>query len=94
MELWFVRRRQHAEAARKKPLPALPKARLATFHEGLSAQIMHIGPYAAEAPTIQKLHRFIADQGGELSGKHHEGDPRKSAPERLKTIIRQPFARR
>jgi hypothetical protein len=86
-----------AETAKKKVLPALPKIRLETYHEGLSAQIMHIGPYAAEAPTIQKLHQFIEDQGGELSGKHHElylGDPRKSTPEKLRTIIRQPMTKR
>jgi hypothetical protein len=85
---------QRAEAAKKKPLLPLAKVRLEMYHEGLSAQIMHIGPYAAEAPTIQKLHQFIADQGYSLSGKHHElylGDPRKSAPEKLKTIIRQPM---
>ena len=86
-----------AEVARKKKLPALPGVRLATFHEGLAAQIMHIGPYAAEAPTIQKLHDFIHAQGGVFDGrvqKHHEiylGDPRRAAPEKLRTVIRQPF---
>jgi hypothetical protein len=82
------------DAARKKPLPALPKVRLDRYDEGLSAQIMHIGPYAAEAPTIEKLHRFIADNGYTLRGKHHEiylGDPGRGAPEKLKTVIRQPI---
>jgi hypothetical protein len=88
--------KMRAEAMRKKPLPALPKVRLETFREGLSAQIMHVGPYSAEAPTIARLHEFIQKQGYRLTGKHHEiylGDPRRSAPERLKTVIRQPIAR-
>jgi hypothetical protein len=82
-----------AETARKKRLPALPRLRLERFAEGRAAQIMHIGPYAAEAPTIERLHQFIAAQGLALRGKHHEiylSDPRRSAPERMQTIIRQP----
>ena len=70
-------------------------ARFEPLEEGRSAQILHIGPYAEEAPTIAKLHAFIAGQGGHLTGKHHEiylGDPRRTAPEKLKTILRQPFA--
>jgi hypothetical protein len=57
---------------------------------------MHIGPYAAEAPNIEKIHQFIAVNGGQLRGKHHEiylSDPRRTAAEKLKTIIRQPFAK-
>jgi hypothetical protein len=84
------------EAMRKKALAALPRVRLETFREGLSAQIMHIGPYSTEAPTILRLHDFIEKHGYRLSGKHHEvylGDPRRSAPERLKTLIRQPMTR-
>ena len=63
------------EVQRKKALAALPLVRFERFHEGLSAQIMHIGPYAAEAPTIQKLHDFIHAEGGKYDGhvqKHHE----------------------
>ena len=85
-----------ADVKRKKPLPALDRLRLETFSEGLAAQIMHIGPYGAEAPTIERLHRFIAEQGYELTGKHHEiyvSDPSRTAPEKLKTIIRQPISR-
>jgi hypothetical protein len=85
-----------ADAMRKKPLPALSKVRLEAFREGLSAQIMHVGPYSAEAPTIVRLHEFIEKQGYRRAGKHHEiylGDPRRSAPDRLKTLIRQPIAR-
>jgi hypothetical protein len=85
-----------AEAARKKDLPALGKLRFEKFHEGRAAQIMHLGPYADEAPTIQRLHDFIHAQGLSFDGawqKHHEiylSDPRRSAPEKMKTIIRQP----
>ncbi len=86
-----------SEALRKKPMPMLAKVRLETFHEGLSAEIMHIGPYSAEAPTIAVLHDFIKKQGHRLAGRHHEiylGDPRRSAPERLRTVIRQPMRAR
>ncbi|MEM3068928.1 MAG: GyrI-like domain-containing protein [Nitrososphaerales archaeon] len=82
------------QVGKKKNLLALSKMRFEDFHEGLSAQIMHIGPYSAEGPTIKKLHNFIREKGYELRGRHHEiylGDPRKSAPERMKTIIRQPI---
>lgn len=82
------------EVAKKKKPASLPLVRFETFKEGKAAQIMHIGSYADEGPTVQKLHDFIIENGCELTGKHHEiylGDPRKSAPERLKTIVRQPL---
>lgn len=85
------------EAARaRRPLDAAERLRLGRFHEGLSAQVMHIGPYAAEAPTIERLHAFIAEQGFVPSGRHHEiymSDPRRTAPERLRTVLRQPVSR-
>lgn len=77
----------------KKNPPALDRIRFEPFREGLSVQIMHIGPYAEEAPTIARLHQFAADSGYRLRGKHHEiylGDPRRTAPEKLRTVIRQP----
>jgi len=80
-------------AGRKKNLPALPKLRFETFHEGRAVQILYIGPYADEAPTIARLHDYIAENGYQPTGKHHEiylSDPRRTAPEKLKTIIRQP----
>ena len=82
------------QVAKKKDLPSLPKVRSESFQEGLSAQIMHIGPYSAEGPTITCLHNFIREKGYELREKHHEvylSDPRRSAPERMKTVIRQPI---
>jgi hypothetical protein len=81
-------------AAAKVPVTALERLRLERYAEGLAAQVLHVGPYSAEGPTIASLHAFIAEQGRELVGKHHEiylGDPRRSAPEKLKTIIRQPM---
>ncbi len=86
--------RMVSETMKKKPLPGLEHLRLERFHEGLCAQIMHIGPYSAEAPTVQKLHHFISESGYRLCGRHHEiylGDPNRSAPEKLHTILRQPI---
>jgi hypothetical protein len=78
----------------KKDLPALSKLRLETHHEGLSAQILHIGSYDDEGPTIARLHNeFMPENGYEEAGKHHEiylSDPRKVAPDKLKTVLRQP----
>lgn len=82
-----------AEAKAKKDIKALDKARFHSFHEGLSVQIMHIGPYAAEAPTIERLHVFMSENGYDFTGKHHEiymGNPRRTSPEKLKTVVRQP----
>jgi hypothetical protein len=80
---------------KKNPL-ALPKLRFESFKEGLSAQIMHIGSYSDEGPTIEKLHNFIRENGFEFDGleeKHHEiylSDPRRTPEEKWKTVIRQP----
>lgn len=77
----------------KKNPHLLDRVRFERFDEGLSVQIMYIGPYAEEGPTIEKLHQYAREHGYSLAGKHHEiylGDPRRSAPEKLKTIIRQP----
>ncbi len=62
--------------------------------DGESAQILHVGPYTEEAATIARLHSFIKAKGYHLGGKHHEiylSDPRRIAPENLKTILRQPI---
>lgn len=82
------------ETIEKKKLPTLSRVRFEPYTEGWAAQIMHIGPYSAEGPTVARLHAFIQQNGHALSGKHHEiylGDPRKTAPEKLRTVIRQPF---
>ncbi len=78
----------------KKALAVLEKVRFEKFAEGKAAQIMYIGPFSGEGPTIEKLHNNIKAQGNKLFGKHHEiylSDIRRAAPEKWKTIIRQPF---
>jgi hypothetical protein len=63
------------------------------FHEGLSAQVMHLGPYSEERPTIELLHGWVEEQGYRLRGDHHEiylSDPRRTKPEKIRTIIRHP----
>jgi hypothetical protein len=84
-----------AEVKRKKNPIALSKVRFETFPEGKAAQIMHIGPFSEEGPTIEKVHNFIDECGRKRSGKHHEiylSDIRKANPKKWKTIIRQPMA--
>ena len=84
------------EVKRKKNPAALSKLVFEPFAEGRAGQILYFGPYSEEGPTIKRLHEFIRAQGMSFDGvkqKHHEiylGDPRRTAPERLKTIIRQP----
>ena len=81
------------ETRRKKGLPGLERIRFERFHERLSAQVMHIGPFSEEGPAIARLHAFIAQCGYQRRGKHHEiylKDLRKSAPEKLLTVLRQP----
>ncbi|MBI4924065.1 MAG: GyrI-like domain-containing protein [Devosia nanyangense] len=84
-----------AATRRKRPTPALELLRFEAFAEGHAAQVLHVGSFATEPPTIERLHTFIAAQGRRLEGKHHEiylSDMRRTAPEKLRTIIRQPFA--
>jgi hypothetical protein len=85
------------QIGRKKGPGALSAVRFESYDEGTAAQIMHIGPFAEEGPTVARIHSFIVDNGCEVTGKHHEiylSDFRKTSPDKLKTIIRQPFKRR
>ncbi|NVM23621.1 MAG: GyrI-like domain-containing protein [Desulfobacterales bacterium] len=78
---------------REKRGPKVDEVKLETFHERLSAQVLHVGPYSEEGPTIQLLHDYIKEQGYRERGDHHEiymSDPRRSKPENLKTILRHP----
>jgi hypothetical protein len=83
-----------AEVKRKKQLPALDALRLENFSEGRCAQVLHVGPFSEEGPTIQRVHDFIGERSA-LTGKHHEiylSDIRRADPAKWKTIIRQPMA--
>ncbi len=76
--------------------PEFARLRLECFHEGPSVQIMHIGSYADEPATLERMHSYAFQQGYRLHGLHHEiylGDPRRTAPEKLKTILRHPVER-
>jgi hypothetical protein len=82
-----------AEVQRKKGLPGLGRLRLETFTEGKCAQVLHVGPFTQEGPTIERLHAFI-DERAALRGKHHEiylSDIRRADPSKWKTIVRQPM---
>jgi hypothetical protein len=83
---------------KKGDLPAFARLRLEHYHEGLCVQTMHIGPYATEPITVQKMQTFLLENGYQdmvgLGGKHHEiylGDPRRADPAKLKTALRHPI---
>lgn len=79
----------------KKKHIATDLVRFESYTEGRCAQILHIGPFSEEGPTVARLHDFIASTGDKPNGKHHElylSDIRKAAPDKWKTILRQPIA--
>jgi hypothetical protein len=81
------------ELKKKKNPNVIAKVRFEAFSEGKCAQILHVGPFSEEGPTIAKVHQYI-DSSGKLTGKHHEiylSDIRKANPAKWKTIIRQPM---
>jgi len=85
--------RTREKVAAKKSLARLADVRVQTFSEGPSVQILHVGPYAEEGPTVQRLYEFAAEQGYEIAGAHHEiyqSDPNRAAQEKLKTVVRYP----
>ncbi|WP_366525650.1 GyrI-like domain-containing protein [Planktotalea sp.] len=88
---------QSLEKAKKGLGSAPASLRFETYDEGLSVQILHIGPCSEEASTIARLHNnFIPENGLKETGHHHEiylRDPRKTEPEKLKTVLRQPVKR-
>jgi hypothetical protein len=82
-----------AQVRERKNPALLARVRLERFREGRAAQVLHVGPYSDEGPAIAALHAFIAEQGFKLGGRHHEiylSDARRTAPARLRTILRQP----
>ena len=83
-----------AEVRQRKSLPGLARLRVESYTEGRCAQILHVGPFTDEGPTVERLHDFIDARSGRR-GKHHEiylSDIRRAAPAKWKTIIRQPMA--
>jgi hypothetical protein len=82
-----------AQARAKKPSPELERLHYQRWAEGRCAQLLHVGPYAREGPSIVRLHQAIAAARYRPRGRHHEiylGDPRRSAPDKLRTILRHP----
>jgi hypothetical protein len=76
---------------KKKPSPGLDRLRLERFREGLCIQTMHIGPYSEEPATVERLRAFAAENGYSFANQHHEiylSDPRRSAPAKMKTVLR------
>ena len=81
--------------AKKKP-PEFEDVRLETIKEGACVQVLHVGPYDQEEETIAAMQAFAEENGLTLAGPHHEiylSDPTRTAPDRLKTVIRQPVRR-
>ena len=81
---------------KKGNIEAFSRLRLEPFHEGLSVQMMHIGPYSAEPATVEKMDAYIQAEGLQKAGKHHEiymGNPLLADPAKLKTILRHPVSR-
>ena len=96
----FVTRRLFNQARKltqaKKPDVQYEHASLATFHEGPAVQMLHVGPYDQELVSIEALHAYVAEHGLAVAGKHHEiylSDPGRTAPAKLKTVIRLPVKR-
>lgn len=88
----------HVEAARaKKPDHDFSSVRMEEMEEGLCLSKLHLGPFSDEAPVLHRLHyHLIPDGGYAFNGHHHEiylSDPRRTAPAKLRTILRQPVRR-
>ena len=83
------------QVLKKKNPVSLPLVRFESFEEGKVAQIIHIGPFSEEKPTVEKVHTFIEERGSQRRGKHHEiylSDIRRAAADNWRTIIRQPMS--
>jgi hypothetical protein len=79
----------------KLETPYAANLRIESLEEGEAAQVLHLGPYSAERPSIERLHAAIAAAGLRPRDRHHEiylGDPRRGDPAKVKTILRHPVA--
>jgi hypothetical protein len=83
--------------ARRDAPASLEQVRLSTLEEGLSVQVLHVGSFEDETPLLAELHeRFLPEHGLAPTRRHHEiylSDYRRVAPQKLRTIIRQPVVR-
>jgi len=94
-EKYFLKAQESLQE--KKNPPNLAKAKLERLEDGLSVQVMYIGPYSDEGPAIKAMHHYAEEQGYTLRGKHREiymGNPQRTAPEKLKTILRHPLEKK
>ncbi|KUP97979.1 GyrI-like domain-containing protein [Thermobifida cellulosilytica] len=85
-----------AEASRRRPDAAVDRVEFREVAEGPSVQLLHTGPYAEEGPAVRRLLSFAEEHGYRISGRHHEiylSNPARTAPERLRTILRYPVSR-
>ena len=90
-----VKRALTALAEKRGRTPAIGKLRLARFREGKAVQMLHVGPYSAERTTIARIEEFLQAKEFVAAGKHHEiymSDPRRTSPDKLRTILRVPVA--
>ncbi len=85
------------DTATKKKKRDYSQVEFFPYEEGLCVQCLHVGPFAEEPVTVELMHQFVEQQGYEInlseSRHHHEiylSDPRKTAPEKLRTVIRHP----
>lgn len=91
-----LRQVREKQARKGEENPALDRLRFERWREGLCLQIMHIGPYSEEPRTVERMKAFAQENGYLYRGKHHEiylGDPRRTQPEKLRTVLRQPVER-
>lgn len=95
-----ITRQQFSEAVlaaeKKKKSVFIRQVDLKHIEEGLSIQLMHIGPFSEEPVSLKKMEDFMHQQGVRMNGRHHEiylSDFRKTAPEKLKTILRHPVSK-
>ena len=94
--LELAQRQVRAKHGDQAAAVAIDRLRLASFHEGLCMQTMHIGPYSEEPATLERMKTFAREHGYVARGKHHEiylGDPRRAKPENMRTVLRQPVER-
>lgn len=82
------------EASDDGPLPSIDRLHVIRWEEGPAAQVLHVGPYMSETPSIRLLHKAISDAGYEAYGQHHEiylNNPQEVGEENAQTVVRRPI---